>query len=69
MIAVCLAWICLRDVALVGTASAKVDLIPGRYQITGNGEGIAYRVDTLSGQVCAYAPGAKEFEACTSPAK
>ena len=54
MIAACLALICLRDVSLVAVASAKVDMIPGRYQITGSGNGFVFRVDSLSGQVCTY---------------
>jgi len=39
---------------VVAVASAKVDGIPGRYQITGSGNGFVFRVDSLSGQVCTY---------------
>lgn len=69
MIAVCLVLICLRDVSLVGTASAWGDAAPGRYQVTGDGKGLAFRLDSLSGQVCTYVVGAKDFESCTSPGK
>ena len=70
VIATCLVWICLRDVALVATANAKVDVIPGRYQISGHGQDGLARVDSLSGQVCFYAPGATEVEPrCTSTGK
>ena len=67
VIAACLALICLRDISLVGTASAKVDMLPGRYQIAVSDKDLAFRVDSLSGQVCVYMPGKTEFEACTSP--
>jgi hypothetical protein len=53
VIAACLALICLRDVSLVAVASAKVYVMPGRYQIT-PGNGFVFRVDSLSGQVCTY---------------
>ncbi len=69
VIAACLVLICLRDISLVGAASAKVDMLPGRYQIAATGTGIAFRIDTLSGQVCSYGLGETDFTACTSPGK
>jgi hypothetical protein len=69
VIAVCLVLICLRDVSLARTASAKTDWIPGRYQIVSISNGIAVRIDSLSGQVCTYVATATDFKACTSLAK
>ena len=70
VIAACLALICLRDVSLVAVASAKVDMIPGRYQFEGSGEGFVFRVDSLSGQVCTYMASKDEkgrLTGCTPP--
>ncbi len=69
VIAACLVWFCVRDVALVGTATAKTDWIPGRYQLEAPGTGFAFRVDSLSGQVCTYLVGQTDFSACTLPGK
>lgn len=69
VIAACLVLICLRDVSLIRTASAKVDLIPGRYQIAATGTKVVFRIDTLTGQVCAYVGGADKFESCIPPGK
>ncbi len=70
VIAACLALICLRDVSLVATASAKVDMIPGRYQIAALHTASVARVDTLTGQVCIYTgKEGKEFIGCTPPGK
>jgi hypothetical protein len=66
VIAACLALICLRDVSLVATASAKVDLLPGRYQIAALHTASVARLDTLTGQVCIYTgEEGKEFIGCT----
>jgi hypothetical protein len=70
VIAACLALICLRDVSLVAAASARVDTIPGRYQIANSSNGFVVRVDSLTGQVCTYAASqdAKgNFTGCTPP--
>jgi hypothetical protein len=69
VIAACLALICLRDVSLIRTASAKTDWIPGRYQVVAVEAGFAFRIDSLSGQVCTYLATGSDFEACTSPGK
>jgi hypothetical protein len=69
VIAACLVLICLRDVSLIRTASAKTDWIPGRYQVVADGQGVAFRVDSLSGQVCTYVATMSDFQSCTSPGK
>ena len=69
VIAACLVLICLRDVSLVAAASAKTDWIPGRYQVVSISNGVAVRVDSLSGQVCTYIVPATDFTACTSLGK
>jgi hypothetical protein len=67
VIAACLALICLRDVSLVAVASAKVDVMPGRYQIAALDTTSVARVDTLTGQVCLYT--GEGFTGCASPEK
>ena len=70
VIAACLALICLRDVSLVAAASARVDTIPGRYQIANSGNGLVVRVDGLTGQVCTYTSSQDEkgrLTGCTPP--
>lgn len=67
VIAACLVLICLRDISFIRTASAKTDWIPGRYQVVSGGGGGAFRVDSLSGQVCTYIAAKSDFDGCTSP--
>lgn len=52
VIAVCLVWICLRDLVIVEPAHAFGES-SGRYQIAA-GQSLAFRLDTETGQICSY---------------
>ncbi len=67
VIAACLVLICLRDISLVRTASAKVDMIPGRYQIATGGTAAAFRIDSLTGQICVYDYTKSKLRNCSPP--
>ena len=64
VIAACLALICLRDISLVRTASAKTDGITGRYQMVMVTEKYPHRIDTSTGEICIYNREERKFWAC-----